>query len=125
MNCIVMTTLGVKKRRSPKCWEFRASKDRLFIDCEGGYPMSWTNQGDMYLDEMFMSRVPQSSAEHTEILHLDGDPLNCTQSNMRWVTREEFIAWNSSPKTPPSESFRRIDDEDELDDDDGEEVTVH
>ena len=78
------------RRYSPKDWEFRASKERLFLD--GGYPVTDTDDGQMYMDEMVMSRVPQPSAEHTEIIHLDGNPLNCRLDNMRWGTRAEFIA---------------------------------
>lgn len=90
------------RRYSPKDWEFRASKERLFLDDGPGYPVTDTDDGQMYLDKMIMSRVPQPSAEHTEIIHLDGNTLNCRESNMRWGTPAEFIAWNSSLNTVAS-----------------------
>ena len=79
---------------SPEDWEFRASEERLFLDDVNGYAVTETEFGRMFLDELIMSRVPQPSARHTEIIHLDGDTLNNRLPNLRWGTRAEFIAWN-------------------------------
>ena len=81
-------------RYSPRDWEFRASKERLFADDGNGYALTETEFGRMFLDELIMSSVPQPSARHTEIIHLDGDTLNNRLPNLRWGTRAEFIAWN-------------------------------
>jgi hypothetical protein len=83
------------RRYSPEDWEFRASKERLFLDDGPGYAVTDTDDGEMYMDELIMSRVPQPSAEHTEIIHVDGNTLDNRFPNMRWGTRAEFIAWNA------------------------------